>query len=242
MPRFIIAALLAAVLVLVGVCMVWIGPGISPVFALDWSNADTSASAAPGANTPTPTHTPTSPSGSGPDTLKAFGLVGPASCRTTEPPTNSPWLRVARADAVKYKLDPIVFNWKIYQESGFNPDVVSPAGAIGIAQFMPETAASMGIDPHNPTQALDASARLDAAHLRQYAQDARTLANHYGGWSARYGYALALAAYNAGPGALQTAWNRAFGAGWPSSPWAWLRLMALETRNYIPDITNCSTL
>jgi soluble lytic murein transglycosylase-like protein len=148
---------------------------------------------------------------------------------------------VAHTDAQKYHLDALVFDWKIWQESGFNPNVHnSPAGAIGIAQFEPATARAMGIDPHDPRQALDASARLDAGHLKQYASRARQLARHYGGWSARYGYALALAAYNAGPGALERAWNRAFGAAWPASPWAWLAQMALETQHYVPDIMNCS--
>src|SRR5665213_3311108 len=42
----------------------------------------------------------------------------------------------------------------IFQESGFRPDVVSPAGAEGIAQFMPETSADMGLDnPFDPLQA-----------------------------------------------------------------------------------------
>ncbi|HLW03450.1 MAG TPA: transglycosylase SLT domain-containing protein [Ktedonobacterales bacterium] len=215
---------------LVGVGLLWLKPGSSQglfLDSLDWtSNATPAASAAV-------------PSGSG--TLKAFGLVGPASCRTSEPPTGSPWLAVAHADAQKYKIDPLVFDWKIWQESGFNPTVHnSPAGAIGIAQFMPGTAAGMGIDPRNPRQALDASARLDAAHLQQYAAQARRLASHYGGWSARYGYALALAAYNAGSGAVQSAWDQAFASAWPSSPWAWLGLLGAETQRYIPDIINCS--
>jgi hypothetical protein len=220
-------------IMLVGAGLLWLKPQSSQglfLDSLDWtSNAPSTAN---NGNTP-------APSGSG--TLKAFGLVGPATCRTVEPPTDSPWLTVAHADALKYKLDPLVFDWKIWQESGFNPDVgISSAGAIGIAQFMPSTAAGMGIDPRDPRQALDASARLDASHLQTYAARARQLASHYGGWSARYGYALALAAYNAGGGALQNAWDQAFASAWPSSPWAWLGLMGGETQRYIPDIINCS--
>src|SRR5215475_3814224 len=49
----------------------------------------------------------------------------------------------------------------LLQESGFRPDVVSRAGAEGIAQFMPETARSVGLDnPFDPLQAIAASARL----------------------------------------------------------------------------------
>ncbi len=186
--------------------------------------------------------TVTVPASSSSDTLAAFGLRGPASCRATEPPTASPWLAVAHADAEHYGLDPLVFDWKIWQESGFNPNVHnSSAGAIGIAQFEPGTAAAMGIDPHDPKQALDASARLDAGHLKQYADRARLLATHYGGWSARYGYGLALAAYNAGPGAVESAWKAAFGRAWPESPWAWLAYLGGETQRYITNILNCST-
>lgn len=224
------------VVLLAGASLLWLrqvgAPGLF-LAALDWTTSATTASAAaPGTETPAP---------SGAGALKAFGLSGPATCRTSDPPTRSPWLAVARADARKYQIDPLVFTWKIWQESGFNPNVHdSSAGAIGIAQFEPATARGMGIDPHDPRQALDASARLDAGHLKQYANRARLLANHYGGWSARYGAALALAAYNAGTAALERAWSRAFASGWPSSPWAWLARMALETRRYVPDILNCS--
>jgi hypothetical protein len=230
MRRNVVFALL--IVLLVGAGLLWLVPGgSSSLFldGLDWSS-----------NASTTNSTDTS-SSSGNESLEMFGLTGPASCRTVDPPTKSPWLAVARTDAQKYHIDPIVFEWKIWQESGYNPNAVSKAGAIGIAQFMPETAAGMGIDPRDPEQALDASARLDAGHIKQYVSKALQLAKHYGGWSARYGYALALAAYNAGPGSLNSAWNRAFASAWPSSPWAWLAQMALETRHYIPNILNCST-
>jgi len=75
----------------------------------------------------------------------------------------------------------------LFQESGFKPDVVSRAGAQGIAQFMPETAVSVGLNnPFDPIQAIAASARLlgDLVH--------------------RFGnLGLAAAAYNAGPRRIQ---------------------------------------
>ena len=71
----------------------------------------------------------------------------------------------------------------LFQESGFKPDVVSRAGAQGVAQFMPDTAADMGLDnPFDPMQAIPASARL----LRKLFQQFGNLG-------------LAAAAYNAGP-------------------------------------------
>jgi Transglycosylase SLT domain len=71
----------------------------------------------------------------------------------------------------------------LFQESGFRPDVVSRAGAQGIACFMPETARSVGLDnPFDPLQAIAASARL-----------LRDLVTKFGNLG------LAAAAYNAGP-------------------------------------------
>jgi soluble lytic murein transglycosylase-like protein len=230
MKRLLTYSLMLALLV--GPILLWAamsGP-FSVVAALAW-NAGAGATAEP---SPTPTL-----AASG--TLAAFGLSGPVTCRSAEPPTSSPYLAVARADAQKYKLDTLAFEWKIWQESGYQINVESKAGAIGIAQFMPETARAMGIDPRDPQQALDASARLDAGHITTYAARARQLAGHYGGSAARYGYALALAAYNAGPGALESAWRGAYAGGWSASPWAWLARMAGETQRYVPDILACST-
>jgi soluble lytic murein transglycosylase-like protein len=71
----------------------------------------------------------------------------------------------------------------LFQESGFKPGIVSHAGAQGIAQFMPETAASVGLDnPFDPIQAIPAAARL-----------LRNLVDKFGN------VGLAAAAYNAGP-------------------------------------------
>jgi len=72
-------------------------------------------------------------------------------------------------------------------ESGFDPDAVSTAGAQGIAQFMPATAAAYGLhDPFDPEAAIDAQAHLMSDLLRRFGS-----------------IELALAAYNAGAGAVQ---------------------------------------
>ena len=68
-------------------------------------------------------------------------------------------------------------------ESGFNPSAVSSAGARGLMQFMPATAAGMGVNALNPASAVDGAARYLSGHLREFGSIEK-----------------ALAAYNAGPG------------------------------------------
>ncbi len=74
-------------------------------------------------------------------------------------------------------------------ESGFRADAVSPKGAIGIMQLMPETARSLGADPTDARQNVDAGARYLRDLLIKYKDDP-------------YQLRKALAAYNAGPGAV----------------------------------------
>ena len=89
--------------------------------------------------------------------------------------------------AEKNRLPAPFFIRLLFQESRFKPGAVSPAGALGIAQFMPETSASMGVDnPFDPLQAIPASARL-----------LRELFEQFGNLG------LAAAAYNAGPERIQ---------------------------------------
>jgi len=92
----------------------------------------------------------------------------------------------AQQAAARAGVDPNIFMRMISQESGWNPEARSAAGAIGIAQFMPATAQGMGIDATNPYQSLDAAARYLRSGLDQFGS-----------------YPLALAAYNAGAGAVQ---------------------------------------
>jgi len=181
--------------------------------------------------TPEPTYQPTTP--------PSFGLSGQATCRNTKPPTTSPWLSVAIDDAQKYQIDTLAFIWQIWQESHYNPDAVSAAQAIGIAQFLPETAASLGIDPHDPAESLDAAARLDRARLSLFSNHAQQLSTHYGGASAHYAFGLALAAYDAGVGAVNAAWETSLRNGWPADSWDWLAHMHQEPRQYVPAILGC---
>ena len=122
------------------------------------------------------------------------------------------YIDMARQAALSAGINPDTFVRQIQQESGFNPGAGSPAGAEGIAQFMPATAASMGIDPYDPSQALPGAARLMASLSAQFGGD----------------YAKALAAYNAGAGAVDSAVAQG-GA-------SWLSYMPAETQNYIAVI------
>jgi soluble lytic murein transglycosylase-like protein len=92
------------------------------------------------------------------------------------------------AAAAKYHLDPALLRGLIRAESNFDPNAGSPAGAQGLCQLMPGTAASLGVtNIHDPAQNIDGGAR----YLRQQL-------DAFGGDVTK-----ALAAYNAGPGAVQ---------------------------------------
>ncbi len=113
---------------------------------------------------------------------------------------------VLQAAAELYRL-PVALLWAVfYTESHGRPDAQSPAGAVGIAQLMPRTARSQGVwNRENPFQSIVAGARY-----------LRLQINRFGGDLER-----ALAAYNAGPGAVER-----YG-GVP--PFA-------ETRRYVPKV------
>lgn len=106
----------------------------------------------------------------------------------SELPAGTPFAAEITAAARRHSLDPALLAGLVEQESGFNPNAVSPAGARGLTQLMPGTAAGLGVsNPLDPAQALDGGAR----YLREQL-------DAFGGDVAR-----ALAAYNAGPGAVQ---------------------------------------
>ena len=90
------------------------------------------------------------------------------------------------ASAARWNVSAALLAAQLFAESNFNPNAGSPAGAQGIAQFMPGTAAAYGLDdPYDPVASIDAQAHLMSDLLRQFGSPE-----------------LALAAYNAGPGAV----------------------------------------
>ena len=122
----------------------------------------------------------------------------------------SAYVAIARQDAINVGISPDYFTLQINQESGFNPNAHSPSGAEGIAQFMPGTAAGLGINPWNPNEALNAAAHLMANYAKNYGGD----------------YAKALAAYNGGSGTVQYAINACGAANW-------MNCLPGQTRSYI---------
>jgi soluble lytic murein transglycosylase-like protein len=89
--------------------------------------------------------------------------------------------------ARKYGLPPAFVRAVVVAESGYRADAVSPKGAIGLMQLMPATARELGADPKIPEQNVDAGTR----YLRDLLLKYDNHAYH------------ALAAYNAGPGAVE---------------------------------------
>ncbi|WP_298261051.1 lytic transglycosylase domain-containing protein [uncultured Litoreibacter sp.] len=98
----------------------------------------------------------------------------------------STYLGDAKRAARKHGIPQDLFLRLIQQESAWKPQVVSHAGAIGLAQLMPGTARLLKVNPRDPKQNLEGGAR----YLKQ-------MYRKFGSWR------LALAAYNAGPGAVE---------------------------------------
>jgi len=95
------------------------------------------------------------------------------------------YFQMAILMAERYDIPNQLFFNLVTAESNWDPAIVSPRGAIGLAQLMPGTAEELGVDPWDAYDNLDGGAR----YLRQQYE-------HFGTWE------LALAAYNAGPGAV----------------------------------------
>lgn len=133
----------------------------------------------------------------------AAGVAGPA-------PEKAELRTMAIQAAQRHGLDPQLFLNLIQQESAFNPNAESRAGARGLAQLMPATARMLGVENSwDPQQNLEGGAKYLAQMMKQFGGDER----------------LALAAYNAGPGAV-----RKHGGIPPFR----------ETQNYVEKITSAT--
>ena len=103
-------------------------------------------------------------------------------------PASTPYADEFVAAGERYGIAPTILAAVGYVESSYRPDAVSPAGAIGLMQLMPATAASLGVDPTDPSSAIDGAARLLSDFRDRFGS-----------------IELALAAYNVGPGTISNA-------------------------------------
>ena len=91
----------------------------------------------------------------------------------------------------EYQVDPILITAIMEAESNFNFRAISPVGAVGLMQLMPSTAASLGVNPHNPLENIVGGTIYIKNQLGRFKD-----------WGA-YSVTDAVAAYNAGPGAVE---------------------------------------
>ncbi len=96
------------------------------------------------------------------------------------------YLSFARDAARLHNIPEDLFLRLVQQESGWNPHAKSHKGALGLAQLMPQTAKLLGVNPHDPKQNLEGGARYLSWQYRKFKS-----------------WPLALAAYNAGPKAVE---------------------------------------
>ena len=99
---------------------------------------------------------------------------------------SSPYSALFQSAAAKHGVSASVLEAVARAESGFDPKAVSKAGAQGLMQLMPGTAKGLGVNPFDPAQAIDGAASILAGNLRTFGS-----------------LDVALAAYNAGPAAVQ---------------------------------------
>ena len=146
-----------------------------------------------GESPPTPASSPASPTSS-----SAAAITPPVlSAATTPAPTtatpaagssaSTPYDATIASVASRYDIEPAILHGLIQQESGFDPNARSSSGALGLTQLMPGTASSLGVsNPLEPTQSIEGGARYLSEMLSKFGGNVED----------------ALAAYNAGPGAV----------------------------------------
>jgi len=108
---------------------------------------------------------------------------------TTPPPVPPQFEAMLKQAATAANISPVLLSALVWQESRWNPQAVSPKGAMGLAQLMPATARDLGVNPSDPMQNLIGGARYLRSLLDQFNGDLEK----------------ALAAYNAGPGRVSRA-------------------------------------
>jgi hypothetical protein len=117
-------------------------------------------------------------------------VLPPQAASSTTSPGSAlagvPYANLFTSAAARYGVDPSLLAAVASQESGFNSQAVSPTGAQGLMQFLPSTAKGLGVNAFDPSSAIDGAARYLSSLTQQFGSTP-----------------LALAAYNAGPGAVR---------------------------------------
>ncbi|MGH9406764.1 MAG: lytic transglycosylase domain-containing protein [Terriglobia bacterium] len=129
--------------------------------------------------------------------------------------SNSDTQSLVAQTSIDYGIDPALGLAVAQQESGFDQGAVSPAGAIGVMQLMPATAAGLGVDPTDEAQNIQGGMSYLRSQLSAFGDPAQ-----------------ALAAYNWGPGNVQKAVAQ-YGADWLSHA-------PTETQNYVNSVLNAA--
>jgi soluble lytic murein transglycosylase-like protein len=125
-------------------------------------------------------------------TLENIDATGDSVNASTPSVTSTPvpdYRVLARQAALQSDIPTQYFVNQIEVASNFDPNAIGPDGEIGIAQWMPDTARGLGINPHNPVQSLQGAAQMMGRYYQTYGKD----------------YAKALAAYNTGSGTVNGA-------------------------------------
>lgn len=114
-------------------------------------------------------------------------VVTSPSVRAGNLPVDNAYYHTIQQAAQKYGVDPKLVSAVAEVESGFNPSAVSSAGAVGIMQLMPDTAASLGVNPYDVQQNIEGGTQYLRQMMDAFPGDLRR----------------AVAAYNAGPQAVR---------------------------------------
>ncbi|MBC7374445.1 MAG: transglycosylase SLT domain-containing protein [Frankiales bacterium] len=121
-----------------------------------------------------------------PDPTAATAATGLASAGQVSTVGSQPFASLFASAGARHGVSPALLSAVAQAESGYNPTASSPAGAQGLMQLMPATARELGADPWDPASAINGAAKLLSGHLKEFGS-----------------IELALAAYNAGPGAVR---------------------------------------
>jgi soluble lytic murein transglycosylase-like protein len=111
-----------------------------------------------------------------------LALMDPASWAPSLPAEAQPWIPPIQAIAAEEGLDPRLLASLVWVESRFDPAAISPKGAVGLAQVMPDTAKELGIRIKDPLENLAGGAHYLSVNLKRFGR-----------------LDLALSAYNGGP-------------------------------------------